>query len=114
MNKVIKEEWLKNLRNGEYTQAKDTLKSKDGFCCLGVLCDMHRKATKKHKWELDKEHYSYLKQEDILPCDVKIWAELDEANPRVKIREDIHHEVAELNDANCSFEKLADLIEKSL
>jgi hypothetical protein len=36
---------LKALRSGEYKQAKETLQDKDGYCCLGVMCDVYEKET---------------------------------------------------------------------
>lgn len=36
----LKDKWLKALRSGEYSQTSCTLKDSDGFCCLGVLCDV--------------------------------------------------------------------------
>jgi len=33
------EKWLEALESGEYKQGKNTLvNSRDGYCCLGVLC----------------------------------------------------------------------------
>jgi hypothetical protein len=43
---AFKREWLKALRSGEYRSTKGTLLEKnkyhngDGFCCLGVACDV--------------------------------------------------------------------------
>lgn len=39
MKTEIKDEWLIALRSGKYKQATGKLKSSDGFCCLGVLCE---------------------------------------------------------------------------
>lgn len=32
--------WLKALRSGEYKQTGGSLNDYDGFCCLGVACDV--------------------------------------------------------------------------
>ena len=40
INPDIKERWLTALRSGEYVQAEGELRRGDGFCCLGVLCDI--------------------------------------------------------------------------
>ena len=29
------------LRSGDYEQTNGALRSRDAFCCLGVLCDLH-------------------------------------------------------------------------
>lgn len=36
----LKAKWVAALRSGEYRQAKNALKTADGYCCLGVLCDI--------------------------------------------------------------------------
>lgn len=32
--------WVKALRSGLYKQGREQLQSSDGFCCLGVACDV--------------------------------------------------------------------------
>lgn len=34
------QKWIDALRSGEYKQTKETLQDKNGFCCLGVACDL--------------------------------------------------------------------------
>lgn len=34
------QKWCKALRSGEYKQTKETLQDENGFCCLGVACDL--------------------------------------------------------------------------
>lgn len=34
--------WIEALRSGEYKQTTLTLQNHDGFCCLGVACDIAR------------------------------------------------------------------------
>lgn len=40
MDPKIKADWIKNLRSGEFKQARGQLYDPDegGYCCLGVLC----------------------------------------------------------------------------
>lgn len=41
MNAEIKTKWLTALRSGKYEQTKGTLHVQgNGYCCLGVLCDV--------------------------------------------------------------------------
>lgn len=47
MNKTIKKQWVKALRSGKYEQTEGCLKDKNGYCCLGVLCDILPKPAKK-------------------------------------------------------------------
>lgn len=41
MTKKIAMKWVKALRSGKYKQAKHRLKSAEGYCCLGVLCEIN-------------------------------------------------------------------------
>ena len=38
--KANRELWVDALRSGKYTQTKRHLSDNDGFCCLGVACDI--------------------------------------------------------------------------
>lgn len=38
------------LRSGKYKQTTYSLRDPDGFCCLGVACDMYRKEARRGKW----------------------------------------------------------------
>lgn len=33
--------WIEALESGEYKQTTNYLKTKNGFCCLGVACDLY-------------------------------------------------------------------------
>ena len=39
MTPELKAAWLADLRSGKHPQAKGGLRTEDGFCCLGRLCD---------------------------------------------------------------------------
>jgi hypothetical protein len=36
-------EWIKALRSGEYKQISGKLGDNNGYCCLGVACEVYRK-----------------------------------------------------------------------
>ena len=36
----IKQKWVEALRSGKYKQTKGELKNGQGFCCLGVACEI--------------------------------------------------------------------------
>lgn len=38
--KEFKVKWLKALRSGKYQQTKHTLHDGNGYCCLGVACNI--------------------------------------------------------------------------
>lgn len=51
MNSQIKQQWMEALRSGKYAQAFGALQLTEmGFCCLGVLCDLHRQLTDNGRW----------------------------------------------------------------
>lgn len=51
MNPVVKAKWIAALRSGDYKQSRGQLRTtersdglgREGYCCLGVLCDVYRK-----------------------------------------------------------------------
>lgn len=40
MKSDIKERWISALESGSYSQTRGRLSDGDGFCCLGVLCEI--------------------------------------------------------------------------
>jgi hypothetical protein len=40
MDAEIKAKWLGALRSGKYRQTRNAVRDEQGFCCLGVLCDV--------------------------------------------------------------------------
>jgi len=54
----IKQLWTAALRSGEFKQTTGMLRNDGGMCCLGVLCELHRRATGDElagDWESFKE-----------------------------------------------------------
>lgn len=70
MNKELKTKWLEALRSGEYKQSREILKDENGFCCLGVLCDLtHPDAWVGYKgdggiWKYHSEANTYTMEDD--------------------------------------------------
>jgi len=82
MNKRKKKLWLEALRSGEYEKCTGQLHIPgDGYCCLGVLCDLHRKDTGKGKWTIDGQYMvgDYFRT-GFLPDEVQKWAGLTQHN----------------------------------
>lgn len=124
MDTVIKAQWLKALRSGDYVQGKNHLHNHltNTYCCLGVLCDLAVKAkvlpppsitiTNVHEYGADKESA-------ILPAEVMKWAGLksqygyssyDPKEGDVLIPVTLPH----MNDIGQPFAKIADFIEEHL
>ena len=112
MNPQIKQKWVDALRSGEYQQTQNYLRKEDGFCCLGVLCDLYGKENNV-EWNLasDGHNYKFQDKESHLPSSVIEWAGVDDDNPYVD-GEIIT--LAGLNDTGCTFEEIANLIEEQL
>mgnify|MGYP001438297913 CR=1 FL=1 len=98
----VMKKWVKALRSGEYKQTRGTLVDRDGFCCLGVLCDI---ANKENVVEL----HDY-QDRGNLPCKVMKWSGIEDSYGERKGR---RKALAILNDFNrYSFKKIANVIEK--
>lgn len=115
MKPEIKAKWITALRGGEYQQTKGALRDARGFCCLGVLCDLYGEE-KGVEWapsDVFHEQASFLGAETLLPEPVQIWADLDNYDPMVGLLPDTES-LSSLNDCGCSFNEIADLIERDL
>lgn len=122
----IREKWLPALRSGEYAQAKGRLRKPDGFCCLGVACDLMEGIA----WEPTASGISYAVhisdsnppygETSLLPGSVaefigiSSWGDF-EYNGDPDNREISTETLTGLNDdLDYSFEKIADFIEHEL
>lgn len=115
MRKDIKAKWIKALRSGKYAQGKGQLHTGDKFCCLGVLCDLHAKATGQ-TWDGAR----YDGEDLMLPISVANWARLPKkyrgsASDRTDVYfSDEHESLSELNDGGKSFKEIAAVIKEKL
>lgn len=129
MNPQVKAKWIDALRSGEYQQGDEALQNDDGFCCLGVLCDLYSKE-KGLDWKvIDPEdapspthnRFYFDGESEFLPLSVQEWAELQSNNPEVVECDEefiadpeVTVYISHLNDTGYSFNKLADIIEAQL
>ena len=110
MNPRIKAMWIEALCSGEYKQAKDALHPADGFCCLGVLCDLYIRERcinwAGSEWRgIMRGH-----EDENLPPEVQEWAGLADAeteNPDPL-------GLSMKNDDGVPFSEIATLIEEGL
>lgn len=122
MNPKVKQKWLEALRSGEYKQTKENLHDGNGFCCLGVLCDLHAKE-RGTNWVRLIDLYELYGEMQLLPLSVQEWAGLDndmggmvdfeyEDDGVVYVKSE---SLPEINDRwNKDFNEIADLIEEQL
>ena len=114
MNQQIKEKWMNALRSGEYSQTRGYLRTTEGFCCLGVLCDLYSKETGTEwveNYELENSS-SFLEEFATLPKEVMEWSGLEYPNPYFDFENGVS--LASLNDGGKEFNEIADVIEKYL
>lgn len=115
MNERVKKLWIEALTSGEYSQATGALRRDGKFCCLGVLCDLHRKDV-GGEWDVDySDGFFYDQNDSILPESVMAWADLPFRNPTI-VPDDRFSEIglADLNDKGTPFPEIAELIEQHL
>lgn len=118
MDKKIATKWVKALRSGDYTQGTGTLRSEKGFCCLGVLCNLHAEAHPETAAVQD-DAGAYMGETAGLPNDVKHWAGmknyLGTFPGRVKFDYNgrAFYSLTEANDGGTTFVQIADYIENN-
>jgi hypothetical protein len=112
MNQEIKDQWVKALRSGEYSQGQHRLRPTLGtYCCLGVLCDLYQKAyPQTSEWQLAMRGVLFVDavgcaSDSNCPMGVRDWADLTKREQGSLIN---------LNDSGQSFEEIADYIETTL
>jgi len=112
MNPQIKQKWVSALRSGEYQQGQCYLRTDNGFCCLGVLCDLYAKENNV-EWNLvnNGHTYEFQDKESYLPSSVRKWAGVEGCNPHIN---DGESNLSVLNDSGSTFNEIADLIEEHL
>lgn len=122
MNPRIKQRWLEALRSGEYKQTTENLRDSNGFCCLGVLCDLHAQE-RNLNWVQRIDSYELYGEIQLLPLSVQEWAGLDndmgglvdfeyERDGVMYVKSE---SLPEINDTwNKDFNEIADLIEAQL
>lgn len=121
MNQEIKTKWIEALRSGEYVQTKNALKNQNGFCCLGVLCDIYAKSTETGaEWIPSKNcetEFTFLDRIGTPPTVVQNWSEMNSRTgylSGIENRSGITEELTVLNDFGFTFNQIADVIQYAL
>lgn len=115
--------WTAALRSGDFHQAKYVLNDTEGYCCLGVACEVaisdglpvdktERGAVPYFRPETGK-HVEYAGFGTFLPYDVMTWLGLESVSPMVRYNKRWYG-LPELNDDGAfTFAEIADLIEQT-
>jgi hypothetical protein len=109
MNPEVKAKWLEALRSGKYIRTAGELRSPtNGYCCLGVLCDIYDPS----KWKQTRGWYTYSSRDGessmaYLIQEVRDWSKLSKAN---------QHTLSNINDSpdSIEFDRVIDYIEAKL
>lgn len=121
MKPEIKSKWVAALRSGEFKQGTGWLLQRNHnetqaayYCCLGVLCELHRRETNEGEWKPEGCVTIYSTNRDSslidLPYGVHQWAGLKRMAPKDKDNVGLD----ERNDAGMTFAQIADIIERDL
>jgi hypothetical protein len=128
MNPEVKAKWVEALRSGDYHKGQFGLRYKtpeghaDGYCCLGVLCDLYNKETGQGEWgERVGNRYDFKTPDgsfnvNYAPDEVLKWAGLsgsvhiDIIDPTLGV----DRQLASINDQSASFDPVISVIEKVL
>ena len=118
MNSQIKQQWIDALESGEYQQTSEFLRTEQGYCCLGVLCNIYAKEKNNDEvqlnlWEQYDDNYEFLGEGLVLPEEVKEWAGLDESDV-VYYDKGVRVYLAALNDSGMSFNQIAQVIKENI
>lgn len=118
MNSQIKQKWIDALKSGEYQQTSGHLRTEQGYCCLGVLCNIYAEAKNNDEvqlnlWNKYDDHYEILGEGLILPGEVRKWAGLSD-NDVFYYDEGESVYLASLNDSGMSFNQIAQVIEDKI
>lgn len=113
MNENAKK-WVETLKSGDYKQATGYLQTPDGFCCLGVACDLYAEETGDGAWSEAGDYYQFVVDEGrqlqiaTLPTAVREWLGLRTEAGDI----DNENALTALNDAGVSFDQIAEQISR--
>ncbi len=105
----LKEKWVTALRSGKYEQIKGTLHTDNGYCCLGVLCEISGAGEWVEKASY-KDAYMFKANDgtqmlNVLPNSIAMLAGLSGS---------VESQVVSMNDKGDDFNAIADWIEENV
>lgn len=114
----FKVKWVEALRSGKYSQVEGYLRLSDGFCCLGVACDLHKpdtwrpmRAAAKDGVYLTATNGDILPNTDDLPAEVLSALRQQTSETSYNLVQDV---LTGMNDNGHSFKTIANWIEENL
>ena len=104
MNEVLRDKWVAALRSGKYEQSRGRLRTQNGYCCLGVLCDVKD----PNGW--NQENDRWIHKDSFREGS---WYLSESLREEVGLTEECQVRLAKLNDDGETFERIAQEIEKN-
>lgn len=74
MKPEIAKQWVDALRSGKYKQAKGYLQTNEGYCCLGVLCEIAPPEIARSSYDKQTDLHKFDGSVGIIPQGVEEWA----------------------------------------
>ena len=107
-----RQEWVTALRSGDYKQTSGILRDENGYCCLGVACDLYD-STKWVKVVIDGGvEYEYMGDNAVLPDEIQLHYGLSYRTGSFRVNERLpSNSLIEENDDSTPFSTIADIIE---
>lgn len=102
----VAQKWVEALRSDRFTQTKRFLRTKEGFCCLGVACELYREEN-GGEWTDAYTGIAFESSVKTLPDKVKDWLHLRSDNGSFR-----QGCLSQQNDQGMTFAEIADLIEQ--
>ena len=100
------DKWLAALRSGQYRQTQSWLRRSDGYCCLGVACELYRQEVGGFWSNASDFVVNRRSSNSHLPVEVAQWLGLIQQGGMYE-----GGSLVELNDNGKSFAEIADIIE---
>jgi hypothetical protein len=114
MHEHVKKMWVDALRSRKYPQGHGALKTEEGYCCWGLLCEISGLGS----WVYGNDGTFYVVGDErgdaYIPNPVADWAGIERYNPRLQYFSaalDPHRGLAQYNDNYYSFDDIADMID---
>ncbi len=109
----VMKKWVKALRSGKYKQTNGSLADSEGFCCLGVLCEVaiKDKIDLTKVTDTDLKTVKYNGNVGCMPIVVMEYSDMKNVYGRYSNK---RLSLADLNDTGrYSFKRIADVIENN-
>lgn len=106
--------WVDALRSNKYPQTKEVLQSKEGFCCLGVLCEIASQNNVEVRRTLTNRLVGdTLRNQPLVANFVGLKSKTGRFTQKSREGYKLIQFLTALNDKGTSFEEIADIIESN-